>query len=146
MVRNAIKKLKYRFVTDIADELISLIPLDVLNHKTIRPYNHKTIIVPVPLHPSRLRERGFNQAEKLGILFAERFDIEIRTDLLEREKHRTAQVEMKDRSRRLSLTIPGTQALVLQAYRLRCLVKTLVSCQRAPSLTSRHSLILLMLR
>lgn len=39
-------------------------------------------IIPVPLHPSRLRKRGFNQAEILARELGERCDIPVRTDVL----------------------------------------------------------------
>lgn len=43
-------------------------------------------IVPVPLHSSRLRERGYNQAEKIADGFGEVLDIPVMTDLIVRVK------------------------------------------------------------
>ena len=98
VVRKAIKLLKYRFVSDLAKEFIGLIPLSSL---PITNYQPLTILIPIPLHPSRHRFRGFNQAEVLGKILAERLNIPMKTDILERIKKTTPQVEMKDRKKRL---------------------------------------------
>lgn len=98
-VRKAIKLLKYRFVTDLAKEFIELIPssfLSTANHQ------QPTILVPIPLHTSRLKFRGFNQAEVLGRLIADKLNIPIRPDILKRIKKTVPQVDMKDRKKRLA--------------------------------------------
>lgn len=107
IIKKAVKTLKYRRVTDLAIEFVSLIPSAVYNHLTIQPYSH-CVLLPIPLHPSRFRDRGFNQAEVLGRLFADRLpageaglNIPIRTDILRRIKKTVPQVEMKDRTDRL---------------------------------------------
>lgn len=93
IVQKAIKTLKYRFVSDLAEEFISLIP----------PFDfpQSSTLIPIPLHASRFRQRGFNQAEVLGRLIAEKLHIPMRTDILKRTKKTTAQVEMKKRTERL---------------------------------------------
>lgn len=48
-------------------------------------------VVPVPLHPVRLRERGFNQAHRLGRRLARRLGLPLRSDWLER--HRPTQTQ-----------------------------------------------------
>lgn len=42
------------------------------------------MMIPVPLHRSRLKERGYNQAELLGRALAKRLDIPFRADLVTR--------------------------------------------------------------
>lgn len=92
IVKEAVKTLKYRRVTDLAQEFVSLVPaIDVIDG----------ILVPIPLHFSRFRDRGFNQAEVLGRLLADRLHISIRTDILKRVIATPPQVEMKDRKERL---------------------------------------------
>lgn len=100
IIRQAIKSLKYRYVSDLTDEFISLIPSSVFNNLAIQQYNN-CILVPIPLHSSRFRSRGFNQAEVLGRPLAGRLHIPIRNDILRRVKATTPQVEMKDRGKRL---------------------------------------------
>ncbi|MEK7141736.1 MAG: ComF family protein, partial [Patescibacteria group bacterium] len=100
IIKNAVKSLKYRRVTDLANEFINLIPppffLEVTKLQT-----NKATLIPIPLHPSRYRDRGFNQAEVLGKRIADRLNIPIQTDILRRVKKTTPQVEMKDRKERL---------------------------------------------
>ena len=56
-------------------------------------------IAPVPLHPARQRERGFNQAELLGQLVAARTGVPLRR-LLERTRYTTTQTAF-DRAERM---------------------------------------------
>lgn len=93
IARKAIKAIKYRLVFDLAAEFISLISDIKLP---------AGVIVPIPLYSSRLRDRGFNQAEVLGNILAKRLNITTRTDILRRTKATTPQVEMKDKKRRLA--------------------------------------------
>lgn len=99
-VKSAVKLLKYRFVTDLAKEFADLIPLMSFNNETMKQFNNM-VLIPVPLHTTRLRFRGFNQAEVLGKLLAKRLNIQIRTNILKRVRKTTPQVEMKDRKKRL---------------------------------------------
>jgi len=68
-VRRAIHELKYRNLKSIAICLATL----MANYKRDNPIQGE-VLVPVPLHTRRLRERGYNQsgllAEKLGKLTA----------------------------------------------------------------------------
>jgi len=101
IIRKAVKTLKYRLISDLATEFISLVPLSpsawILRHAR----NDNMVLVPIPLHQARLMERGFNQAEVLGTVFAERLHIPIKTDILRRTRKTTPQVEMKKRKERL---------------------------------------------
>lgn len=92
-IQKAIKALKYRFVFDLASEFVSLIP----------SFNipRTDILIPMPLHPSRFRERGYNQAEVLGKLIAQKICIPMHTGILKRVRKTTPQVEMKKRKERL---------------------------------------------
>lgn len=51
------------------------------------------LIIPVPLHSARLRERGFNQAELLGELLARRAGVPCR-NLLQRTRYTTTQTRL----------------------------------------------------
>lgn len=100
IVKKAVKTLKYRRVTDLAKEFITLVPQPFFLEVT-KLLTNKASLIPIPLHPSRYRDRGFNQAEILGRLFANRLNIPIQTDILRRVKKTVPQVEMKDRKERL---------------------------------------------
>lgn len=92
IIRKAIKAIKYRNISDLAQEFISIIP--EVNLPT-------DSIIPIPLHVSRFRQRGFNQAEVLGKFLAQKKSMPLRSSILFRNKKTTPQVEMKDRKERL---------------------------------------------
>ncbi len=56
-------------------------------------------IVPVPLHPARLRERGFNQAEWIARPLARRLGIPLLPNLLARVKPRPEKLKLTRRER-----------------------------------------------
>lgn len=56
-------------------------------------------LVPVPLHPSKMRKRGFNQAELLAKKVGERLEIPIRTDIVQRTRATRPQKELTWRER-----------------------------------------------
>ncbi len=56
--------------------------------------------MPVPLHRSRLRERGYNQALELARPLARRLGVPLRHDLLIRTKSTAAQSELDAPTRR----------------------------------------------
>lgn len=49
------------------------------------------VLVPVPVHPSRRRQRGFNQAEELAVRLGRLLDIPVESRLLVRSKRTAAQ-------------------------------------------------------
>ena len=60
-------------------------------------------IVPVPLHPSRLKERGFNQAAELARPISKRLKIKVRLDLCERVRVTQVQSKLDAAERRKNL-------------------------------------------
>jgi len=48
------------------------------------------VVIPVPLHPARLRERGFNQAELLAKILGQRINLTL-SRALERTRYTTTQ-------------------------------------------------------
>jgi ComF family protein len=101
-VRNAVREVKYRLVSDLADEFTGLIPLTSYNMLRQRIGNRRTILVPIPLHRFRRRFRGFNQAEILGLRIAKKLNLPLGADILIRVKATAPQVEMKKRTDRLA--------------------------------------------
>ena len=112
IIRQAIKTVKYRLVSDLAQEFINLIPdssLQLITHNLparnassiADAGGQPTTLIPIPLHPARERFRGFNQAEVLGRILAKRLGVPMRTDVLQRVRKTVPQVEMKDRKKRL---------------------------------------------
>jgi ComF family protein len=69
-----------------------------LNDERLRE-SHFDVIMPVPLHPARQRERGFNQASLLAELLSAQTSIPVKP-LLERTRYTTTQTAL-DRSERM---------------------------------------------
>ena len=66
-------------------------------------YAHCDLIVPVPLHPRRLRGRGFNQALLLAQCFFPHYRARIYPELLARIRHTAPQSGQSGRARRRNL-------------------------------------------
>ncbi len=95
--RDLIHQFKYNHKTHLRRPL-ALLALDgvtdfIANH---RP----DIIIPVPLHSSRLRSRGFNQAVLLGDIFASRLSLPILVDGLIRIRPTAPQIDLSAEERR----------------------------------------------
>ena len=98
-VRSFIRVLKYQFVTDTAETFITLIPLSSYIISSLMGAEH-VILVPIPLHPNRQKQRGFNQSALVGQLLAKKLKIPIDDTLLHRVVYTTSQVEMRSREAR----------------------------------------------
>lgn len=61
------------------------------------------LIIPVPVHKSRRRERGYNQAEALAVRLGKALHLPVRSDLLVREKKTIAQKELGPAARQHNL-------------------------------------------
>lgn len=66
----------------------------------IRSYS---LVVPVPLHPKRLRERGFNQSLILARQIAKQHAIPLDFSALRRRSHTEAQVNLSGKERRANV-------------------------------------------
>lgn len=60
-------------------------------------------IVPIPLHPRKERERGYNQAEIFAKELGKILEIPVKTDVLERIVYTKPQKELNDTERRKNL-------------------------------------------
>ncbi len=79
-------------------------------HLTKNPRQYPECIVPVPLHPARLRERGYNQALELARPLARALGIRLEKNLVQRVRQTRPQTELKLASRAANLR---------QAFRLK---------------------------
>lgn len=96
--RAAVHKLKYRWVFDVAKDLVNLITSKI-DLKKLLP-DKDFILLPIPLHPKREARRGFNQAEKLASILGKILNWEIANDVLVRKKNTKPQVELPAAERR----------------------------------------------
>ena len=95
VMRQAVHALKYRGCTQLASPLAEFL-VDAWN----RAGYDADFIIPVPLHPRRLKERGYNQSILLATEFARRVDMPVRTDMLVRTRRTEAQTQLGAAERR----------------------------------------------
>jgi ComF family protein len=94
--RRAVHRLKYGGWWRVADAIAEgMLPIPVLE----RP----TVLVPVPLGARRLRQRGYNQAERLARAIARRGGHRVRTDLLDRHRETRTQTRLTPEGRRANV-------------------------------------------
>jgi ComF family protein len=99
-LKQLIRNLKYRFVADSAHPLGSLMAKSFFRSDLPLP----ALIVPVPLHPRRLRWRGFNQSELLARELSHNLATPLLIpveNILMREKYNKPQMEIKNYPDRL---------------------------------------------
>ena len=100
VVAKAIHLYKYRFAEKISD-ILGEIALKAIQ-KSEMPIPE--MIIPIPLHPRRLRWRGFNQSELLakyiGSRIAPGFPVKMRNDILRRIRHTQPQMKIKNNKKR----------------------------------------------
>ena len=90
IARKLIHHLKYHHNTTIASLLGWYMCAALLESPAERRWD---AVVPVPLHPSKLRRRGYNQARLLGQQIADCFRLMLRDDLLFRIKATASQTK-----------------------------------------------------
>lgn len=95
-------------------------------------------LVPVPVHPSRRRQRGFNQAEIFACRIGARLGIPVRTELLVRSKKTAPQKQLNPKERLHNLEEAFTAGEVPEGVRRVILVddiyttgSTIEACTRA---------------
>jgi ComF family protein len=100
VIQKAIKHVKYRFASDMATTLISL-AIKSQNIIERYPALQGATVIPIPLHPSRYRFRGFNQAALFGKQLANAYNLEYAQDIIKRTVVSPPQVEMKTKKERI---------------------------------------------
>ncbi len=86
---SAILLLKYDQVTRLGDWFAARLAETISHFPDER---HFDLIVPVPLHPDRKRERGYNQAELIAKPLARRLGLKLAPDILVRTMPRPPQL------------------------------------------------------
>ena len=100
IIKKAIIKLKYKFVTDLAETILELFLSFIGEDKVFTDFlQDKIFLVPVPLHWTRENWRGFNQAELLGKMISQKLEIIILPDLLVRKRFTQPQSKLKKKAR-----------------------------------------------
>lgn len=91
--RRAVHALKYGGLPRVADDLAAA--MLKLSPQSDEP----TVLIPIPLAPKRLRERGYNQSEVLARALARRWRIPVLVDLLVRTRETPTQTTLTPETR-----------------------------------------------
>lgn len=94
-VRRAVHGLKYRNLRAAAPQLGEMLGEHLVNRRV-----PGDLLVPVPIHPRRLRQRGYNQSELLAKSASKAAGIPWDKGLLKRARNSPPQVEAQGRSER----------------------------------------------
>lgn len=87
---------RYKFGVDLAAGRA----LSTLWQREPCPIERPQLLLTVPLHRSRLRQRGYNQALELARPLARKFDVPLRHEVLQRVRSTDAQTELDAVGRR----------------------------------------------
>ena len=98
-LRKAIHALKYEQLTAAAESLGRLL----CDYLTLQPLAFD-VIVPVPLHPERQAERGYNQSALLADVVAHERSARVDVRTLVRTRNTAPQVGLNESQRRSNLT------------------------------------------
>jgi len=101
VMKKAIHLLKYNKKTGIlwsAEEIIK----NYFSYVDF-PFSRFDLIVPIPLHRRKLRERGFNQAKLIARVIAKHFQIRLITNNLRRVKVTITQTALSKKERRKNI-------------------------------------------
>lgn len=98
-IRDLIHSFKYNQQTQLRYPLALLVLEGLSGSAAHAPH----IIVPVPLHRSRLRQRGFNQAVLLGKVLSQQMSLPMLPDALVRTRPTEPQIKLSATERRLNV-------------------------------------------
>lgn len=112
LVRRLIMGWKYEGWRAVQPAVMALVDRWALAHAHI--FLPSTLVVPVPLHGLRLRERGFNQAEKISLELAKIIGLDHDGSALVRTRYNAPQAQATDRA-----AIGGTELFTADSAHVR---------------------------
>lgn len=109
IVKKLIYDFKYKpFLADLNSVLADLFYESIIQNElfmqTIKQFNNETItLVPIPLHQTRLRKRGYNHSELLAKGLSEKLNLQM-INVIKRVKNTKSQfgLSLKDRKKNIS--------------------------------------------
>ncbi len=104
LIKKAIRFFKYEPLLKELREPLSYIIISHLNLIEFPGFDEKFILVPVPLYKSRLRWRGYNQAEEIAKELSKNLAIPLEKNILIKIKNTLLQAELKGDERWTNMT------------------------------------------
>jgi len=100
-LRDAIHELKYQSKLPVVGELAQLMISFAGSHQ--RLMKNVELVIPIPIHYTRERRRGFNQAEALAAPLAAALGLPMPHNVLVRTRPTKSQVDLEGEERRLNV-------------------------------------------
>lgn len=109
-VQNIMHQLKYNKQPQIGIAVGNLYAQEL---QKLSIYHQVQAIVPVPLHPHKLKKRGYNQSEQFALGLSEVLKIPVYTDILSRNSERESQAKQNrdhrfDNMQKVFSALPNT--------------------------------------
>lgn len=101
VIRDALHYLKYRRARGAAPLLGEMLFLSLAFYQVALPED--ALLIPIPLHKSRERTRGFNQSHLIAQELAQKLHLTFRTDILKKIKKTAPQMELSREARLMNL-------------------------------------------
>jgi ComF family protein len=98
IIKKFIHQFKYSYIKELAKPLADLIEIHFFNLNKLKSFSG-FILIPVPLYKKRLKERGFNQSEKIAEELSKILEIPAFNDVLIKTKQTLNQVDLKKEER-----------------------------------------------
>ncbi len=104
LVEKMIKVYKYKFIYDMATPLSTIVKkcIKKLVSKGFNLFEDNPVLIPVPLHKTRLNERGFNQSWLIVKEIADTFHLSSNENLLSKKYNFKHQADIKTREDRMN--------------------------------------------
>jgi competence protein ComFC len=98
ILKEIIDNYKYHFIKELVHPLAELIIKKLKEYPLLeeKRFKENALLIPIPLHPRRLRWRGFNQSELLALEIGKRLGIEVSKNIIRRVKYNLPQVNIKN--------------------------------------------------
>jgi ComF family protein len=103
VIKHAIWAFKFKKKRKLASVLGEIMADYFYNVSDLISASKIDLIIPVPLHPKRQQQRGFNQSELLGQVLADALGIPQSTDALVRSVNTKAQFKLKKEERKKNI-------------------------------------------
>jgi ComF family protein len=95
--RTAVHRLKYEGWSRAAEAMA-----DVMQQ--LEPLTGQVSLIPIPLGDGRLRERGYNQSERIAAALGRRVGLKVRADLLQRVRETRTQTALTPEARHANVS------------------------------------------